>query len=45
MTDPTQTIDAFTALAMLLLGLASIAAAFWGDRSSGRKGSPGRNDV
>jgi hypothetical protein len=43
MTDPTSVIDAVTLSAMLLLGLASIAAAFWGGPSSGRKETEGRN--
>jgi hypothetical protein len=42
MTDPTV-VDPLTLLAILLLGLASIAAAFWGGPSSERKETEGRN--
>jgi hypothetical protein len=36
-------VDPFTLAAMLLLGLASIAAAFWGGPVSERKETEGRN--
>jgi hypothetical protein len=41
MTDPTSVVDAFTLLAMLLLGLASIAAAFWGEPIGSGSGDGG----